>query len=62
MKLLGAPRQPLVGLALMAAIGIITAEIFPLPSVAMAPAAGLIFGVTCARIARELRDERRRVI
>ena len=35
MKLLSAPRQPFVGLALMAAIGIITAEIFPLPSVAL---------------------------
>src|SRR6266702_783011 len=35
MKLLTAPRQPFVGLALMAAIGIITAEIFPLPSVAL---------------------------
>src|SRR6266496_3554885 len=35
MKLLNAPRQPFVGLALMAAIGIITAEIFPLPSVAL---------------------------
>src|SRR5436309_979021 len=35
MKLLNAPRQPYVGLALMAAIGIITAEIFPLPSVAL---------------------------
>src|SRR6266496_823684 len=31
MKLLSVPRQPFVGLALMAAIGIITAEIFPLP-------------------------------
>src|SRR5437016_6302746 len=35
MKLLSAPRQPFVGLALMAAIGIITAELFPLPSVAL---------------------------
>src|SRR5213596_146231 len=35
MKLLNAPRQPFVGLALMAAIGIITAELFPLPSVAL---------------------------
>src|SRR5213083_150803 len=34
MKLLSAPRQPFVGLALMAAMGIIAAEIFPLPSVA----------------------------
>src|SRR5438094_7739934 len=35
MKLLSAPRQPFVGLALMAATGIIAAEIFPLPSVAL---------------------------
>src|SRR5438132_261146 len=35
MKLLSAPRQPFVGLALMAAMGIIIAEIFPLPSVAV---------------------------
>jgi ComEC/Rec2-related protein len=35
MKLLSAPRQPFVGLALMAATGIIAAEIFPLPSVAV---------------------------
>src|SRR6266545_1524835 len=35
MKLLSAPRQPFVGLALMAAICIITAELFPLPSVAL---------------------------
>ena len=35
MKLLSAPRQPFVGLALMAAMGIIMAEIFPLPSVAV---------------------------
>ncbi|HJW39043.1 MAG TPA: ComEC/Rec2 family competence protein [Candidatus Udaeobacter sp.] len=35
MKLLSAPRQPFVGLALMAAIGIIMAEVFPLPSVAL---------------------------
>src|SRR6266481_575664 len=39
MKLLGAPRQPFVSLALMAATGIIAAEIFPLPSVAVTPAA-----------------------
>ena len=31
MKLLSAPRQPFVGLALAAVIGIIAAEIFPLP-------------------------------
>src|SRR5437867_5440643 len=35
MKLLSVPRQPFVGLALMAAIGIITAEIFPLPPAAL---------------------------
>src|SRR5437899_597590 len=34
-----APRPPFVGLALMAAMGIITAEIFPLPSIAVTPAA-----------------------
>jgi competence protein ComEC len=39
MKLLSAPRQPFVGLALMAATGIIIAEILPLPSFAMTPAA-----------------------
>ncbi|PYL31363.1 MAG: hypothetical protein DMF39_03240 [Verrucomicrobia bacterium] len=39
MKLLSAPRQPFVGLALMAATGIITAEILPLPSVALIPTA-----------------------
>jgi hypothetical protein len=36
MKLLSASRQPFVGLALIAATGIIVAEIFPLPSVALA--------------------------
>jgi len=36
MKLLNAPRQPFVGLALMAAMGIIAAELVPLPSVALA--------------------------
>ena len=30
MKLLSAPRQPFVGLALMAAVGIIVAEVVPL--------------------------------
>jgi len=35
MKLLSAPRQPFVGLAVMAAMGIITAEIFPPPSIAI---------------------------
>ncbi len=38
MKLLSAPRQPFVGLALMAAMGIITAESIPLPSVAVTAA------------------------
>src|SRR5437870_10321906 len=35
MKSLSAPRQPFVGLAFLAATGIITAEVFPLPSVAV---------------------------
>src|SRR6058998_9333 len=35
MKLLSAPRQPFVGLAVMAATGIIVAEVFPLPSIAL---------------------------
>src|SRR5438128_1835394 len=39
MKLISSPRQPFVGLALMAAIGIITAEILPFPSVALIPTA-----------------------
>src|SRR6266536_1413611 len=39
MKLLSAPRQPFVGLAVMAAMGIITAEILPLPSIAVTAAA-----------------------
>ena len=39
MKLLSAPHQPFVGLALMAAIGIIVAELFPLPSGALTVAA-----------------------
>src|SRR6266540_6337745 len=51
MKLLSAPRQPFVGLALMAAIGIITAELFPLPSVALTATAIIlaicIFIVAC---------------
>src|SRR5437588_4682393 len=51
MRLLIAPRQPFVGLALMAAIGIITAEVFPLPSVALTVTAIIlavcILGVTC---------------
>jgi competence protein ComEC len=32
MKILNAPRQPFVGLSLMAAMGIIFADVFPLPS------------------------------
>src|SRR5437867_2727233 len=51
MKLLSAPRQPFVGLALMAAMGIIVAELFPLPSVAVTVAAIIlavcILIVTC---------------
>jgi len=39
MKLLSAPRQPFVGLALMAALGIIAAELFPFPPVALTVAA-----------------------
>src|SRR5213594_1789681 len=35
MKLLSAPRQPFVGLAVMAALGIIAAEILPLPSISV---------------------------
>src|SRR6266567_1637395 len=35
MKFLNAPRQPFVGLALMAAIGISFADVFPLPGVAL---------------------------
>ena len=35
MKFLNAPRQPFVGLALMAAIGIIIANVFPLPGAAL---------------------------
>src|SRR5881396_649189 len=35
MKLLSAPRQPFVGLAVIAALGIIAAEILPLPSIAL---------------------------
>jgi hypothetical protein len=44
MKLLSVPRHPFVGLALMAAMGIITAEIFPLPSVAVT-ATGVILAL-----------------
>src|ERR1043166_4744074 len=45
MKLLNAPCQPFGGSALMAAIGIIVAEVFPLPSVA--PHAGAIILGLC---------------
>ncbi len=46
MKLLNAPRQPFVGLAVMAAIGIILAELFPLPRSALLATA--IAVVICA--------------
>jgi ComEC/Rec2-related protein len=36
------PRQPFVGLALMAAMGIVIAEIFPIPSAALLPAATIL--------------------
>lgn len=39
MKLLSVPRQPFVGLALIAAIGIIAGDIFPLGSTVLVPAA-----------------------
>ena len=39
MKLLGAPRQPFVGLALMAAVGIIVAEFVPVRSTVLTLAA-----------------------
>src|SRR5258707_9634660 len=48
MKLLSAPRQPFVGLAAMAAMGTITAEILPLPSIAITAAALIL--VLCIRI------------
>jgi competence protein ComEC len=51
MKLLSAPRQPFVGLALMVAIGIILAEIFPLPSAALIVAA-IILAVCIVIVAR----------
>ena len=44
MKLPSVPRQPFVGLALMAATGIIIAEFFPLPSIALT-AAAIILGI-----------------
>src|SRR5207237_5211164 len=46
MKLFNAPRQPFVGLAVMAAIGIIVAEILPLPSVALTVGAIILAGVS----------------
>ncbi len=51
MKLLSAPRQPFVGLALMAAMGIIAAEIIPLPSVAVT-AAVIILALCILTVAR----------
>jgi ComEC/Rec2-related protein len=45
MKLVTALRQPFVGLALMAAMGIIVGEFFPLPSIAFT-AAAIIFAVS----------------
>ena len=50
MKLLNAPCQPFVGLALMAAIGIIVAELFPLPSVAL-HAGAIILGLCILSVA-----------
>jgi competence protein ComEC len=50
MKLLSATRQPFVGLTLMAATGIITAEIFPLPSFAMT-ATAIILAVCILAVA-----------
>src|SRR5437870_7824100 len=46
MKLLNAPRQPFVGLATVAAIGILLADFFPLPPSALLPTAMAI--VICA--------------
>ncbi len=46
MKLLSTPRQPFVGLALMAGMGIILAEFFPLSSSALVATALII--VLCA--------------
>jgi ComEC/Rec2-related protein len=42
MKFLNAPRQPFVGLSLMAAIGIIIADVFPVPSAALIVATGVL--------------------
>src|SRR5262245_44154142 len=44
MKLLSAPRQPFVGLVLMAAVGIIVAEVVPLGSTALTSAA-IVVGI-----------------
>jgi ComEC/Rec2-related protein len=49
MKLLTAPRQPFVGLTLMAATGIVVAEVVPLAPAAL-PSAALVFGI-CILIA-----------
>src|SRR6476659_3752876 len=49
MKLLGALRQPFVGLALMAAVGIICAELVPVGSTALISAA-VVLGI-CTLIA-----------
>ena len=35
MKFLNAPRQPFVGLSLVAAIGIVVGDVFPLPGAAL---------------------------
>ncbi len=51
MKLLSAPRQPFVGLALIAAMGIIMAEILPLPSVALTTAV-MILALCILTVAR----------
>ncbi|HEX3619133.1 MAG TPA: ComEC/Rec2 family competence protein [Candidatus Udaeobacter sp.] len=51
MKLLSAPRQPFVGLALMAATGIIAAEIIPLSLVAVT-AAVIILALCILSVAR----------
>ena len=41
MKLVSAPRQPFLGLALMAVVGIVTADIFSLPSIGFAAIAAV---------------------
>src|SRR5947208_3662421 len=51
MKLLNMPRQPFVGLAIMAAMGIILAEVFPLSSVALT-AATIILAICIIIVAR----------